>query len=76
MQNNQEFFLDFSSIRYFKLDKSNIEILVGRVEKMKKVDFAISFCCFDAIFLISKKNNKNKAEKPRKRQYFSVFLSL
>ena len=56
--------MDFSSVRYFKKDKSNTEILVWRVEKTKKVSFALGFCCLDAVSLRGKENDK---------EYFSVF---
>ena len=49
------------------------------MEKTKKVDFAISFCCLNAVFLRGKEDNEKKAEKLGNRlllQYFSAFLLL
>lgn len=59
--------MDFLSVRYFKKDKNNIEILVWKVEKTKKVDFALGFCCLNAVSLKSKEDNEEKAEKLRDR---------
>lgn len=55
--------MDFSSIRHFKKNKSNTSILVWKVKKTKKLDFAISFYCLNAVFSRSKKSNKKKAEE-------------
>lgn len=33
------------------------------MEKIKKVDFVISFCYLDAVCLRSKENNKKRAKK-------------
>ena len=71
--------MDFSFVRHFKEDKSNTGILVWRVEKTKKVDFAIGFCCLDAVFLRGKEDNEEKAKELRDRlllRYFSAFLLL
>ena len=59
-KNDQGFLLNFSSVRHFKEDKSNAEILVWRVEKIKKVDFALGFCCLDALSSRNKENDEKK----------------
>lgn len=43
---------------------------------MKKADFALDFCCLDAVSLRDKENNEKKPEELGDRQYFSVFLLL
>ena len=60
----------------FQEDKSNTEILVWKVEKTKKVGFALDFCPLDAVSSKGKENDKEKAEELESRQYFSASLSL
>lgn len=61
------------------MDKNNTGILIWRVEKTKKVDFALDFCCLDAVSLKGKEDDKEKAEKLGNRLFLqnsSAFLPL
>lgn len=68
--------MNFLSVKYFKENKSNIEILVWRLKKTKKVDFTLDFYYLNAVSLKGKKDDEKKVEELRDRQYFSASLTL
>lgn len=55
--------------------KYGSDILVWRLKKVKRLDFALIFCYLDKIFLRGKKNNRRKVKKLRGRLFLWRFLT-